>query len=149
MNFKKEQLKEVSTFNDATDIVVFEKGSNVPKRIKKSKLIGDSQPKIYKAIISQSGTNDPTVDHVFTNTIGVNPTFEYVNVGNYNIIFSNNPFVDENKIFHDFNSTDNAVGATMYWNQEDSFGLQTTDLSTVTGGDGLMYKFPILIEVYS
>ncbi len=36
MNFKKEQLKEVTTTDKITDILVFEKGSSEPKRIKRS-----------------------------------------------------------------------------------------------------------------
>jgi hypothetical protein len=39
--------------------------------------------KVYTAVISQTGTNPPTVDYVLNNTLGFNPTFQYDATGSY------------------------------------------------------------------
>ncbi len=51
--------------------------------------------KSYVAVISQSGTNAPTVDYVLENTLGVNITWNYDGVGRYK---TNNISKDINKV---------------------------------------------------
>lgn len=79
MNIIKENLKEV-TSNNPSELVVFEKGSNKLKRIKKENFNGY---KSYVALLTQTGTNAP-IDTVLQNNIG-NLSWEYVGVGNYKI----------------------------------------------------------------
>ena len=73
MDFIKENLKEVITSDTITDLIVFEKGSNVPKRIKNSiyneslNNLQDSIPLIYAASLTQESTNAPTDSIEFSN----------------------------------------------------------------------------------
>ena len=47
-----------------------------------------SNPKIYRALISQSGTNAP-IATILENTLGVTPTWGYNDVGSYSICSTN------------------------------------------------------------
>lgn len=87
MEFIKENLPEVTTNDTITDVIIFEKGSNKPKRIKKTLLdsnyVSSSlEPLVYKALLVQSGTNPPTVT-ILKNTLGETLTWEYQEVGYY------------------------------------------------------------------
>lgn len=88
MNFKKENLKEVTTTDKITDVVIFEKGSSEPKRIKNSVYneslnnLQDSTPLIYAALLTQESTNAPTDSIEFSN-FETPVVWNYVSTGLY------------------------------------------------------------------
>jgi hypothetical protein len=54
--------------------------------------------KSYVAIVSQSGTNAPTIDTLLENTLGDTITFTYANAGEYYINSANNKFTSNKTV---------------------------------------------------
>jgi hypothetical protein len=54
--------------------------------------------KSYVAIVSQSGTNAPTIDTLLENTLGDTITFTYANEGEYYINSANNKFTSNKTV---------------------------------------------------
>jgi len=59
----------------------------------------NSQPKSYRAVLNQSGTNAPTADIIFENQLTDTPTFYYDNAGLYRM--ASNDFLNytDNKVW--------------------------------------------------
>jgi len=97
MNIIKENLKEVTTLDKITDLIVFQKGSNIPKRIKKSlydtNTITSLGYKVYSALLVQTGTFAP-VAFVLQNTLGIIPTYSYYSVGYYALDIDTEIFIE-------------------------------------------------------
>lgn len=147
MNFKKEQLEEVMTANKITDIVVFEKGSSVPKKISKSTFDTLYEPTlVYKATATQSGTNPPEVT-VLLNTLGEDLTVTYNGQGNYSLVSASGLFL-ENKtvcLIGQYASQLNSL----YRINDTTIRITSEDLSggTPFADNGLLLEASIYIEI--
>lgn len=101
--------------------------------------------KKYVALISQTGTDAPTVDQVFENTLGITPVFSYSGVGSYVITGTGVFDVTKNWYVIQNNTYDNSL-----------FQLQsdTSDIIymyTQAGGvfaNSVLSKTPIEIRIY-
>ncbi len=146
MNFKKENLKEVTTTDSVTDLVIFEKGDSTPKRIKKSNFNGGLSYKSYVALLTQSGTNPP-VATVLYNDLGADVTYGYNQVGDYT--FSSTAFTEgKTTVFigqaYDSNATTiNYAYMTAYPD-----GAIFTAADNI-GANDYLYTTPFEIKVYS
>ena len=143
MDFIKENLKEVTTPDKITDLVVFEKGSNVPKRIKSSNYNSDAL--VWKAVLNQTGTSAPTVN-VVRNTLGV-VTVTYDGVGSY-IINSNGLFTVGKTVYYNSQNYTNLGNEITYLYPIDanSFGIETLDDNI--SANGILIDTCFVIEVY-
>lgn len=104
-------------------------------------------PLIYKALITQTGTNDPTVDNVIINTLGGVPVWTRpFAAGVYNVTL-NGAFPDANKISFSLGVSDRDGLMSMVNIDANSQQLLVIDTSGV-GADDSLNKATILIEVY-
>lgn len=142
MNFKKEQLKEVTTIDKVTDIVIFEKGDSTPKRIKSN---GNLKCKTYFALLSQGGTDGPSNIEV-DNNIG-NIVYSYISSGVYRA--TSNGLFTIGKTYHNISQTDSTANFTSVHLSTDVIEILTVDSSTQTGTDSLLGSTPFKIEIYS
>jgi hypothetical protein len=96
--------KKISDLNVATALAGTEVVAIVQGGETKKVTVSNLRPyKIYKALISQTGTNAPTAI-VLENTFGQVPTYSYYGVGNYTLTFTGTPLTD-NKTIPSENST--------------------------------------------
>lgn len=115
---------------------------------------GSSGPLVYKALITQTGTNAPTAI-VLENTLGQTPTYAYDGVGNYYLELGTP--VDVNKTFVTFTQTqpndrndmsslievfDNTTTTQIY------FASYRNTAGTFSFQDAIITATPICIEVY-
>lgn len=107
---------------------------------------GSVQPKIYKAIINQTGTSAPTVT-IVANTLGGTPVFSYSSVGGYAVTLSGAFTVGKTVvIINNGQSANTLVGA--YAINANAIGITTSASTTATASDGLLFNASISIEVY-
>jgi hypothetical protein len=110
---------------------------------------GDASPvaslgyKVYKALITQTGTSAPTLI-VLQNTIGT-ITPSYTSAGNY--VLSSSGLFTLNKTFQ-LIGTPSDVTAQLYFNQSDADDLSLYTTSSGVAADGMVSNTSILIEVY-
>lgn len=139
----------------ASDTMVLVQG--VDKIVRKMPLssIGaiEQKPyKVYTALLSQSGTNDPS-SNVLIDEISMIGTWEYLSVGYYSILLPND--VDINKVFVYISPTINGYSAgTINYNVVNNFGQKRVNISTTIpsnpyGFNDIMDKTPIEIRVYN
>jgi len=104
-----------------------------------------TEPKIYKALISQSGTSDPTAI-VLENTLGEVPTFTYVAVGDF-IINSALDLFEPTKTFKQIESGKNDKYVSI--EDIDTDFVQINVKNIITGvQENVLENVSILIEVY-
>jgi hypothetical protein len=109
--------------------------------------------KVYTAVITQSGTNAPTVDYTLENTLSGTPTWAYAGVGQYTLTLSsqwtNNKtivFINPGFMPSGFLNTGIALG----WERNSSSTITIKSKNTSTGADAndLIFKASIEIRVY-
>jgi hypothetical protein len=111
--------------------------------------IGSVGYKVYKALLTQTGTGDP-VAIVLENTLGVVPSYSrpgFLN-GVYELT-ATGLFSDYTKLFINFLEGASANKNNKFFYEEDT--ANTIVLRTFLSGtltDGLMYRATILIELY-
>jgi len=111
--------------------------------------------KSYFAIITQAGTNPPTVNKLLYNNLGATVTFEYVSVGTYNVKITGNLFT-ANKTAGIL-STGTRTAAGQY--SASDYGVTIVDTQTIkinsfnaNGSqftDGVIRQMPLEIRVYN
>jgi len=109
---------------------------------------------VYTAVISQTGTNAPTIDYTLVNTLGFTPTFGYTSAGNYTI-FSSAAWTN-NKIAvfltPGYMPTGFGVnaGVSLGWerNSSSQITLKSKKTSTDTDTNDLLFKATIEIRIY-
>ena len=107
-------------------------------------------PKVYKALLTQSGTDAP-VATVLVNTLSGTPVWSRSTDGQY-LLTLNGEFISSKTfiLLGSFDS-DNSVSGRGYINgcviSSDEIRIQTTDSSNAVI-DGQLYNTSILIEVY-
>lgn len=104
--------------------------------------------KVYTALLTQTGTNDP-VATVLENTIG-NVSFSYDSIGYY-IIESDGLFIQNKTYFSGASSNYGSDSVTLNFNYQNdsSINLITFDLGTQQSLDDALYLSPIEIRVYN
>lgn len=105
--------------------------------------------KVYTALLSQSGTNDPTVV-VLNNTLSGNINWEWTGPGHL-IGTLVGAFPIETKVACIISPTNNFTGANtaiLYWFDADSIELDTLN-SVGTGVNDLLYNTLVEIRVYN
>ena len=113
---------------------------------------GTASYKVYTALISQTGTNDPTLV-VLENTLGQTVTVHRNNTGRYELNISGNILLLAKTWW---TITDDNNNNWFFWmNKENSFGntntmyIDTGSASPVTYTDGILQSTPIEIRVYN
>lgn len=81
MSKKISELTAAGVITGAEQVELVQGGVNVRSTVD---AIKNGDVKVYRALLSQSGTNAP-VATVLENTLGVTPVFAYVGTGNYSI----------------------------------------------------------------
>lgn len=144
MDFIKENLKEVTVADKITDVVIFEKGSNVPKRTKISKLKGYTE---YYAILNQSGTAAP-VATIITSDITGTISFVRDGVGQYSLLINNASFIAD-KTYYSItpNSLSLASNDDMRITRIDNSTFWIYTYKTGAGDDSILSNTPITIRI--
>lgn len=123
-------------------------------KIKPSAIFG---VKTYKALLSQSSTNAPTIvsngtgaNTPLVNTLGGTPTLGYVSPGVFSLTLTG--AFPQTKTFTNKGSfvsgTDFAKGYEVYRVDDNNLYIQTYDVPTSTQENDILYYTPIEIEVY-
>lgn len=106
---------------------------------------GGAQPKIYKALLSQSGTNAP-VATVLVNTLSGTPVWSYDGVGNYILTLASE--FPQNKTFIKINNAESGGRFNLaYWDSVNTIRVDSADGSGTGYNDLLLYT-SFEIEVY-
>lgn len=117
----------------------------------------NAQPKIYKAVLNQSGTSDPTVN-VIVNTLG-DITISRDNSGYYTV--SSNGLFTLNKTNYNITPAPLGISGNNYFigihDYEDTsnFGITTAKSQNIEGSfslvlsDSILYQSVLTIEVYN
>jgi len=116
---------------------------------------GASQPLVYRALLSQSGTDAPTAI-VLENTLGEVPTFVYNSTGFYILVVSNNLFVG-GKVYLDFRSKVSEAGdfttTQAYWfdfkrASDTSIYIYSTRGDGTSATDDALLNTELMIYIY-
>lgn len=125
--------------------------SKIDEIIKK---LNDSGPKykVYTALLTQTGTDAPTAI-VLENTLGGDLTWSRSSDGIYEATLSG-AFSNQNKFYCTlFSQISQTRYLEVYWNNNDSFGVATVELSSYGGvgvySDDFLFNQPIEIRVYN
>jgi len=135
-------------FNDsADDLVKLKDSAGVVETLATTEGIAAAEPKVYVALLTQTGTDVP-VATILKNTLGGVPVWSYNNVGRYEVMLTD-IFVDGKTISSVYNIYSNddfdldSFGQT--FNQDNSvIEVRTTDNGTRAND----HDFLIKIEVY-
>jgi len=135
-------------FNDAADGLLKTKDSSgVVETLATTEGIAATEPKVYVALLTQTGTDAP-VATVLENTLGSVPIWSYEGIGLYSITLSNTFTVGKTTIF---------VGN--YWDGEAVIAIPSQyDINIIyfnvsyaisaNSGDSLLNSTPVEIRVY-
>jgi hypothetical protein len=107
--------------------------------------------KVYTALLTQEGTNPPTAQ-VLQNTLGIDITYEYSDLGTYIIRLSD--FVDVTKLYINVQGTANNSDSTLIFNASTSGMIDTIFLTSILlqnsfpYADSIVSNAPLEIRVY-
>jgi hypothetical protein len=137
------------TFTELVNKIGSSRFFDLPKMLKEVlSRLSPQEPKykVYTALLTQSGTNAP-VATVLDNTLGEVITFEYVAVGNYNIISASGIFLQNKTAFFSVNNTGGGTPPpTIYYIDENTLTIEVKE-----GGvsvNSFLNLTPIKIEIY-
>lgn len=152
MDFNKQNLKEVTTSNSVTDLVIFEKGSNVPKRIKSnsiaSKILGYTS---YSMLLTQTGILAPAKTDLSGNCSGI--SFSYLGNGYFmctgtGLFTLNKTQIFFGQVYNIGATADNRITVDKDELTLNSFEFNTFD-STGTPANSILSKTALEIRVYN
>jgi hypothetical protein len=150
MNFKKEQLKEVTTVDKVTDLVIFEKGDSTPKRIKKtnfdstaSSILGYTS---YVALVSQAFASAPTAK-VLHNDLGGTPVWGYSSQGLYTLDLADAWVADKTAII--VSQSDGTVVMSGFRDTASRLYFVSTDTATQVAVNSYYNDTLVEIRVYN
>jgi hypothetical protein len=155
MNFNKENLKEVTTIDKVTDLVIFEKGSSVPKRIKKTNFDSTASDILgytsYSMLLTQTGTNAPVKTDLSGNCSGI--SFSYNGVGYYTctgtgLFTLNKTQIVFGQVYNIQVTSDNRISVDSVELGLNSFEFNTFD-STGTAANAILANTMLEIKVYN
>lgn len=164
MSTRKTNLKESTTTNQVDYVLVYERGSDEPKKMSKATFDAQyatsaAEPAYtkYVAILNQSSTNAPTQE-IVENTIGGTISWSYDSVGRYTGTLAGAFPVGNTFMFISRAGDESSFAAgsvTLFsfgFNDADSFYLNTARIATATGvitlENGWLYNTLIEIRVY-
>lgn len=103
-------------------------------------------PRIYKALLTQTGTNAPTAD-IIINTFGVTPTWSRLNPGSYEVVIPG-AFPDATKVIISQGArfSDYYIGAEVL--DVNTVAINVIDVSDSSDYDDGLELTPFTIEVY-
>lgn len=142
---------EKTIFNDAADGLLKTKDSSgVVETLATTEGIADTEPKVYVALLTQTGTDAP-VATVLKNTLGGVPVWTRDTPGVYNITLSdafnlNKTVVFVAEVFDNENGVPAPVVARVNNGDESYFPIIV--IGDGVGGDGVLNTTSIKIEVY-
>lgn len=104
---------------------------------------------VYTAVISQNGTNAPTVDYELENTLGFTPTFNYVSPGVYTITNASFAWTNQKTVVF-FSTGYMSSPSSIGWQRNSSTQITLTSKNSTTGADenGLIWIATIEIRIY-
>ena len=144
---------EKTIFNDAADGLLKTKDSSgVVETLATTEGIADTEPKVYVALLSQTGTDAP-VATVLKNTLGGEVVWDYFGVGSYSGTlvgaFTENKTVSpsSNKIIEGDVDT-YLVQASIYRSTNDYITFQCYDMVADDGINGVLNSFLVEVLVY-
>jgi len=151
MNFIKEQLKEVTTPDKVTDLVIFEKGDSTPKRIKKSTLDKGINYTSYSMLLTQTGVSAPVKTDLSGNCGGI--SFSYNGVGYYTCTGTGLFTVNKTQIIFGQTYNIQVTSANRIAVDSVELGLNSFEFNTFDGtgsvADVILANTPLEIRVYS
>ena len=131
---------DATTWNNNTDVPT----KNAVRD--KFEAITGTIPLIYKAIIAQTGTSDPTSTIIY-NTLGEVPTFARQSEGVYELGITGTPFtVNKTFVLGTLNNDTSAPILRAGWTANNKITFKTSD--ETFGANELEGSFQLLIEVY-
>lgn len=98
-------------------------------------------PKVYKALLTQSGTNAPVASAELVNTLGQTPTFSYVGSGDYRLIVTGGIFIKAKTAMIIAQNIGGGGPIDIIWNS-------TNDLAIELPSDNILDYTLVHIEVY-
>lgn len=142
-------------FNDATDGLLKTKDSSgVVETLATTEGIADTEPKVYVALLTQTGTDAP-VATILKNTLGGVPVWSYVTVGDYNCTLAGVFELQKTTTIITNNIDETRVHTRVIKIDEDIIGVRTGEYSFTAPDtfvfeplDGYLSATTIKIEVY-
>ena len=120
--------------------------------------IRNSSYKVYTALLTQSGTASPT-EIILENTLGVTPTYTYINIGVYRIVFPTNILTSTNfTVTQGAGNQSTLSSLWAYYISPNEINIECYDLGNVGGlypsvgnslVDGILINQMIEIKVYN
>jgi len=105
--------------------------------------------KVYSALLTQAGTDNPTVDELKNNTTAT-MTWTRVGVGQYRCTASSNVFTtNKTQVFVNVGTAPNGPGSFVEWNTNTSYVEINTYNISGTSSDDLIDKGSLEIRIYS
>ena len=107
---------------------------------------------VYKAVISQAGTNAPAISHVLVDNFP-NTSFEYDSTGVYKLNFGSNIDPYTFNVIQDISSDTGGTGGTIGYVFGEVIGstyyqISTTDAAGLASND-ILFNYTLVIEAYS
>lgn len=124
---------------------------NVGGNIKAAMDLTLSVSKVFSALISQSGTANPTAT-VLINQLGGTPVFERLSTGHYNLTITgaftaNKTFTDGKRCIEASVTDTSAVNTNVFRASDNVVSIDT--LNEFNYADDILFNFPLKIEVYN
>lgn len=135
-----------TTYSNGSTLAHYETQSYTYEDLR-NELNGGAQPKVYKALLTQSGTSAP-VATILVNTLSGTPVWSYVGVGDYELTLANEWTANKTVIIHkSIISDDVNYKLTSIYTSSSVLNFKTFD-TTTPANDMLSNAETIIIEVY-
>lgn len=157
--FNPESLELVKTIDGVDYVVATRRG--IPVRIKRTDFesaiattlgatIQNADCLVFKGVISQSGTNAPTI-LITKNTLGYVPPFSYLGAGNFRLTLSTALSAIE-KAYPTIGQSNQGAASHNYTyvdeNDLTKIIIQSKDVDLSTGINDALYYTPFCLEIY-
>jgi len=70
---------------------------------------------VYRVMAVQSSTDPPTIDYILENTTGITPTWQYVDVGKYNVVWNDGGDLEDEPTPWSSDNAWTTMGADTNW----------------------------------
>lgn len=141
---------EITLFNTSGSLAFKDESGDVYTLTKQEDLdaIAATEPKVYVALLTQTGTSAP-VATVLKNTLGGVPVWSYEGIGIFQITLADTFTLNKTTVFITNRSDDGITVANIFVgniSDDDYITINTSD--GVDGLNSYLYNTPIKIEVY-
>lgn len=138
-----------TTYSNGSTLAHYETQSYTYEDLR-NELNGGAQPKIYKALLTQSGTDAP-VATVLVNTLSGTPVWSYLSVGQYQLTLASEFVLGKTTVL--LGCADQAASDAFYYTidstvQPNGVSMQTINVTTDAAANFLLNYTLITIEVY-